>query len=120
MERENHNLYKTDSELGFQWRDIGKSHRAVKDDSASTPQGEALEGLLRKYKHETKRENPLYTTANNEIGMKRPTAATFTVDRKARAQAFSRSFPTQMSRGTGLNTSVTRSVVHPALDPQFI
>lgn len=49
---------------------------------------DAREELLQTFKHKSKVENPLYTTTNNDIGMKRPTAATFTFERRARQQGF--------------------------------
>ena len=49
---------------------------------------DARDALLKSYKHTVKEENPLYSTTNNDIGIKRPTGATFTFERRARQQGF--------------------------------
>lgn len=55
------------------------------------PEGKcARDALLATYNHTPKEENALYTTTNNEIGIKRPTGATFTFERRARQQGFRR------------------------------
>lgn len=49
-----------------------------------------------------------------------PTAATFVAERAQRPQGFSKSFNGVKPQNSGLNTGITRSTVHPALDPQFV
>lgn len=49
---------------------------------------EARDELLETFTHKSKGENPLYMTTNNDFGRKRPTAATFTFERRARQQGF--------------------------------
>jgi hypothetical protein len=67
-----------------------------------------------------KEEDPRYTTANNEIGIKKPTMATFVRERCFRSQAFSNGFLNSKAENSSLNTGLTKSTVHPKLDPQFI
>ena len=76
--------------------------------------------LLNSYNHAPKDQNPLYATTQNEFGIKKPTAATYTTERIARDQKFSNSYNSQMPRDQGLNTSLTRSNVHTELDPLFV
>jgi hypothetical protein len=52
-------------------------------------------------------------------GLKAPTAATFTVNRLGKAQDFSNSFNNVKPQNTSLNTGLSKSTVHPRLDPQF-
>jgi Domain of unknown function (DUF4490) len=80
---------------------------------------EALDSLLKGYTHAPKEENPLLTTSNNVYGATRPTGATYNFSRRARLQAFSNGFNSIKYRDMGLNTSMSRSQVHSALDPQF-
>lgn len=54
---------------------------------------DARDALLKSYKHTVKEENPLYSTTNNDIGIKRPTGATFTFERRARQQGFRYTYP---------------------------
>ncbi|CBN78447.1 conserved unknown protein [Ectocarpus siliculosus] len=81
---------------------------------------DARDELLKNFKHTSKKENPLYSTTNNDIGIKRPTGATFTFERRARQQGFSNSFNGLKFRDMGLNTNVTRSNIHDDLNPQFM
>ncbi|GFH46062.1 hypothetical protein CTEN210_02536 [Chaetoceros tenuissimus] len=60
-----------------------------------------VEDILKSYNHERKVENPLYTTTSNEIGGKRPSAATLSSENYSRSQSFSRSF-NSMFRDCGL------------------
>lgn len=76
--------------------------------------------VLAVYKHDTKRENPLYTTAANEYGKKAPSVATFVSERRGRPQEFSNSFNGIKPKNSSLNTSLSKSNVHPSLDPQFM
>lgn len=46
--------------------------------------------------------------------------ATITIERHPRMQNFSSTFQGIKPRNTSLNTSITRSNIHPDLDPQFI
>ena len=68
------------------------------------------------YKHEQKSQNLLFTTTANEIGLKKPSKATYTTSRYARSQNFSKSFNRIMFQDQGLNTSLSRSNVHARLD----
>lgn len=63
--------------------------RAFVDAKGGVPEDkDARDALLKSYKHTVKEENPLYSTTNNDIGIKRPTGATFTFERRARQQGF--------------------------------
>ncbi|CAM9384506.1 unnamed protein product [Phaeothamnion confervicola] len=92
----------------------GEMRRQLPSDQAS------LDKLLERFDHRPRRENPLYTTTANEIGLRKPTGATFTFERSARQQGFSNSFNNVRYRDMGLSTSLTRSNVHKELDPQFL
>ena len=83
------------------------------------PSTDDVERTLRSWKQGTKWEDPRYTTANNAIGFKPPTIATFVSERHGTAQDFSRSFNGVKPQSSGLNTGLTRSTVHPSLDPSF-
>lgn len=78
-----------------------------------------VEAVLKVFKQGTKVEDPRYTSTNNEYGKKAPTVATFVAERAARKQGFSKSFQGVKPQSTGLNTGLTKSNVHPKLDPQF-
>jgi len=84
------------------------------------PVEKTKEEQLESFMHHAKNENPMYTTTNNQIGFKRPSAATFTFERVARSQNFSNAFNGIKYRDQGLNTAVTKSSVHSELDPQFL
>ena len=75
--------------------------------------------LLNGWKQGTHGEDPRYTTTNNTYGFKAPTVATFVADRRGRPQGFSKSFQGIKPQSSGLNVGITRSNVHPSLDPQF-
>ena len=79
-----------------------------------------VQKLLDSYSHDPLRQNPLYLTTQNEVGLKKPTEATVTSERLAKKQEFSRSFNGIMPRDQGLNTSLTRSNCHKELDPVFV
>lgn len=83
-------------------------------------EGVDVDRLLNSYNHAPKPQNPLYATTQNEFGIKKPTAATYTTERAARNQAYSNSYNSQMPRDQGLNCSLTKSNVHTELDPQFV
>eukprot|EP00605_Chrysophyceae_sp_TOSAG23-4_P002762 GSChrysophyteH1.ASY1.ANO1.3046.1 assembled CDS len=87
--------------------------RAVK----KTP--EEVDRILSKWKQGTKQEDPRYTSTSNTYGFKPPTVATFVADRAGRPQGFSNSFQGIKPQNSGLNTGLTKSTVHPSLDPQF-
>ncbi|GMH50718.1 hypothetical protein TrRE_jg5097 [Triparma retinervis] len=78
-----------------------------------------VDRLLASYNHDPKNQNPLYGTTQNDFGIKKPTAATYTSERIARDQKFSNSYNSQMPRDQGLNTSLTKSNVHSELNPLF-
>ena len=48
-----------------------------------------IERTLKSWKQPTKVEDPRYTTSNNELGIKRPTIATYVAERHFKTQAFS-------------------------------
>jgi hypothetical protein len=75
--------------------------------------------ILAAYNQGTKVEDPRFTTTSNEYGKKAPTIATFVSERSIRPQGFSKSFQNVTPKNTSLNTSMTKSNVHPNLDPQF-
>jgi hypothetical protein len=79
-----------------------------------------VESLLKSYQHHPKYENPLYTTSTSEYGKKGPTMATIVTDRANRPQGFSKSFLGVKPKNSSLNTGLTKSNVHPSLDPQFV
>jgi hypothetical protein len=78
-----------------------------------------VERILSVWKQGTKDEDPRYTTTNNTIGFKAPTIATYVAERAGRPQGFSNSFQGIKPQNSGLNCGLTRSTVHPSLDPQF-
>ncbi len=59
--------------------------------------------ILNSYHHNPKEESPLYSTTANMIGMKKPSVATYTVERHPRSQQFSKSYNQIMFRDHGLN-----------------
>lgn len=75
---------------------------------------------LQHYVHNPKIEDPRYTTSSNEVGRRKPTEATFVAERNSRPQGFSASFNNIKPKNSSLNTSITKSNIHPKLDPQFI
>lgn len=77
------------------------------------------EEILRSYKHQPKSEDARYTTTNNEIGKRAPTVATFVSERHGIPQDFSNGFNNVKPQNTSLNTGITKSNIHPKLDPQF-
>lgn len=80
---------------------------------------QSAEEILKSYKHKSKEEDARYTTANNEIGKRTPTVATFVSERHGIPQDFSRSFNNIKPQNTSLNTGITRSTIHPRLDMPF-
>ena len=62
-----------------------------------------VKALLSQYNHAPKLQSPLYTTTANTYGMKKPSAATYTAERHARSQQFSKSYNRMMFRDHGLN-----------------
>lgn len=78
------------------------------------------EEILSVYKHEPKNEDPRFTTSSNDYGKKIPSVATLVTDRAARQQTFSKSFNNVKPKNSSLNTAISRSTVHPKLDPQFL
>lgn len=79
-----------------------------------------IETVINSYKHEPKVEDPRYTTAANEHGLKRPTQATYVTERLSRPQGFSNGFNGIKPKNSSLNTTLTKSTVHKQLDPQFM
>ena len=76
--------------------------------------------VINSYKHEPKMEDPRYTTAANEFGLKRPTQATYVAERLSRPQGFSNGFNGVKPKNSSLNTTLSKSTVHKQLDPQFM
>jgi hypothetical protein len=79
-----------------------------------------VSAILAVYKHAPRPENPLYTTSSNEYGKKAPSVATYVAEREGRPQDFSKSFNGIKPKNSSLNTSISKSTVHPKLDPQFM
>jgi len=77
------------------------------------------EEVLVHYKHNSKFEDPRYTTSNTDYGRKSPSIATIVVDRAAIPQGFSSSFGGIKPQNSSMTTSLSRSNVHSSLDPQF-
>ena len=78
-----------------------------------------VDRILASWKQGTKVEDPRFQTTNNSYGFKAPTAATFVSERAGRPQDFSKSFQGIKPQNSGLNCGLTKSNVHPSLDPQF-
>jgi len=83
------------------------------------PQPVDVDRVLQVWKQGTKQEDPRYTTTNNLIGLKPPTQATFVKERFSIPQGFSSSFNGVKPQNSGLNVGLSKSNVHPSLDPQF-
>lgn len=86
---------------------------------AAAPKASA-DQILAAYKHSPKNEDPRYTTSTNEYGNKPPSKATIVIDRAAIPQGFSSSFNGIKPSSSSMNTALSRSTVHPSLDPQFL
>lgn len=91
----------------------------VLDEMSQEPQPVDVDRVLSVWKQGTKDEDPRYTTTNNIIGLKAPTRATFVSERFSIPQGFSSSFNGVKPQNSGLNCGMTKSNVHPSLDPQF-
>jgi len=76
--------------------------------------------ILHHYNHEPIKQDPRFSTTSYEYGKNKPTIATFVAERNCRPQGFSQSFHDVKPMNTGLNTSITKSQVHPKLDPEFM
>ena len=87
---------------------------------ATTLQPAPTEEVLAAYRHAPIQQHSMYTTTNNELGIKKPTNATFSNERAARSQNFSNSFNGVKHRNQGLNCAMTKSGAHKNLDPQWI
>ncbi|CAM9545164.1 unnamed protein product [Ascophyllum nodosum] len=109
-------MYEREEDTGIPLRDATcyELQRRIPEDK------DFRDALLSTFNHNPKKENPLYTTTNNNIGIKAPTSATFTFERRARQQGFSNSFNGLKFKDMGLNTSVTRSSIHDAFNPHFM
>lgn len=86
---------------------------------AAKPTSEEIERTLTSWNQPTKYEDPRYTTANNQIGFKPPTVATYVSERFGVGQDFSRSFNGIKPTSGNLNCGITKSTVHDSLNPQF-
>merc|ERR1711916_236271 len=78
-----------------------------------------VDRILASWKQGTKEEDPRFQTTWDNYGFKAPTAATFVSERAGRPQDFSKSFQGMKPQNSGLNCGLTKSNVHPSLDPQF-
>lgn len=76
-----------------------------------------VERILSSYNHEPKPEDPRYTTSSNDYGKQKPSEATYVADRLGRPQGFSKSFNGVKPMNSSLNTGMSKSKVHPALNP---
>jgi len=94
--------------------------REVDPEAIELAKSRNIDACISSYKPCTKWEDPRYTTSNNEIGIKKPTIATYVTERAYRSQGFSNGFQNVKPENSSLNTSLTKSTVHPKLDPQFI
>eukprot|EP00968_Pinguiococcus_pyrenoidosus_P017431 scaffold1740_cov254-Pinguiococcus_pyrenoidosus.AAC.13 len=65
--------------------------------------------VLASYRHRPKQEHTLYPTTSNDIGKKKPSKATFVLERYSRQQRFSNSFNGVHYRDEGLNTSMSKN-----------
>mmetsp|Transcript_24295 Transcript_24295/g.43524 ORF Transcript_24295/g.43524 Transcript_24295/m.43524 type:complete len:199 (+) Transcript_24295:29-625(+) len=88
--------------------------------TSKTVPKEEVKDILSQYKHNPKNQNPLYGTSANEIGLKKPSSATYPTERHGMSQKFSQSFNRTMFRDEGLNSSMTKSNIHDLLTPQFV
>lgn len=72
---------------GFDY-DSASANKAssAKDDLMRVKHTIDVESALKIYKHESIRQNPLYSTSASEIGKKAPTVATYVAERCHRAQ----------------------------------
>jgi len=102
-------------------KDLGDSTLELSQEDANVTKRttEEVEKLLTVWKQGTKDEDPRYTSTNNVYGFKAPTVATFVADRAGRPQGFSNSFQGIKPQNSGLNCGLSKSTVHPSLDPQF-
>ena len=73
--------------------------------------------ILESYNHQPKGEDPRYTTANNDYGRQKPSEATYVAERRGRPQEFSNSFNGVKPMNSSLNTGISKSKVHPSLNP---
>jgi len=89
------------------------------DDQQEEKEKPNVERILTVWKQGTKDEDPRYTTTNNTFGFKAPTVATYVAERAGRPQGFSNSFQGIKPQNSGLNCGLSKSTVHPSLDPQF-
>ncbi len=76
-----------------------------------------VERVLQVYHHAPKQEDPRFTTSSNEYGKQKPSVATFVAERAALPQDFSKSFNGCKPMNSSLNTGMSKSKVHPKLDP---
>ena len=111
----------TKTEFLKKWREkrVPADGGEVLDELLPEPEPVNVDRVLAVWKQGTKGEDPRYTTTNNEIGKKAPTPATFVAERFSIPQGFSAGFNGVKPQNSGLNCGLTRSNVHPSLDPQF-
>ena len=76
-----------------------------------------VERVLQVYHHAPKPEDPRFTTSSNEYGKQKPSVATYVAERAALPQDFSKSFNGCKPMNSSLNTGMSKSKVHPKLDP---
>ena len=109
----------TKTEFLKKWREKRVPDEVEQEELLPEPTPVNVDKVLQSWKQGTKYEDPRYTTTNNDIGRKAPTVATFVSERHSIPQGFSAGFNGVKPQNSGLNTGLSRSTVHPSLDPQF-
>lgn len=102
------------------WKKPKSTMSSIKFEEEAPVQTPDAATVLQHFHHVSKEEDPRFTTSANEYGKKAPTIATFVASRESRPQGFSRSFNGVKPNNSSLNTSLTKSTIHPKLDPQFV
>lgn len=94
-----------------------KHLRRQEEDTSGEKPKPNVERILSVMVHEPKSEDPRYTTSMNEYGKQKPSEATYVADRRGRPQGFSKSFNGVKPMNSSLNTGMSKSKVHPSLNP---
>ena len=102
------------------WKKPKSTLSTIKFEEEEAPPAPDAATVLQHFRHVSKEEDPRFTTSSNEYGKKAPTIATFVASRESRPQGFSKSFNGIKPKNSSLNTSLTKSTIHPKLDPQFV
>jgi len=120
MLQEKSSILGAKKECHFAQQQLKKMNRSHDKNQMHYSYHDLQTALESSYTHKPVQQNALYITSASEFGLKKPSAATFTIVKQARNQTFSNSYNKTMFRDHGLNTSLTRSNVHKHLDPQFV